>query len=260
MSKPFFPTIRDLPVSASRRLLDSFLNLVYPADCFICSAAVARHQDCGVCSRCWDRALGLKIAPPRCASCGLPLHSFEDSHDHLCGNCILNMPPFSGARSFAYYTGEMGRIIQEFKFRGRRDLARLLAPLLTTAFFECWSREDFDILVPVPLHRKRRRERGYNQSDLLARALEKQIAVRFHPALNRVRPTLPQVGLSDHERKENVRNAFRCVRPRDVSGLRILLIDDVMTTGSTVASATRALLDAGAARVSVLTLARAGKG
>ena len=170
------------------------------------------------------------------------------------------MPPYAGARSFGYYSGELGKIVQELKFHGRRNLAKLLSPLLTAVFFECWSREEFDLVVPVPLHAKRRRERGYNQSELLARYLARQIAVPLAPALVRTRPTLPQVGLTDSEREENVRKAFRCRRPRHAAGQRILLIDDVMTTGATVASAARALLEGGALRVSVLTVARVGKG
>ena len=170
------------------------------------------------------------------------------------------MPPYAGARSFGYYTAELGRIIQELKFRGKRNLVKLLGPLLTAAFFESWSREEFDLVVPIPLHPKRRRERGYNQSELLARFLAHQIAVPHSEALIRVRSTLPQVGLTDSERKENVRKAFRCACPKQISKQRVLLIDDVMTTGATVASAARALLDDGALRVSVLTVARAAKG
>jgi ComF family protein len=236
------------------------LNLVYPGECFVCSAPIARQRDCGICDSCWQKALALKIEPPRCASCGLPLHNFEDAQDHLCGNCILNMPAYAGARAFGYYSAELGKIIQQLKFHGNRNLANLLGPLLTAAFLESWSPEDFDLIVPVPLHPKRRHERGFNQSELLGRFLSGRIAVPLRRALIRRRATLPQVGLTDSERKDNVRKAFFCPRPLLVSKKRILLVDDVMTTGSTVASATQALLDGGAFRVSVLTVARAGKG
>lgn len=256
--KPYFPSIRDLPESYPRRLLDSLLNLIFPEDCCICFAEVARHQDCGVCSGCWGKALALKIVPPLCSSCGLPLQNFVDDQEHLCGNCILQLPPFAGARSFGFYTAELARLIQELKFHGKSNLVKLLAPLLTAVFFESWRRDDFDLIVPVPLHAKRRRERGYNQSELLAKALARQVAIPFHAGLIRVRPTLPQVGLSHSERTENVRKAFRCARTLPVSKQRILLIDDVMTTGATVASAARALLDGGALRVAVLTVARTG--
>jgi len=128
---------------------------------------------------------------------------------------------------------------------------------LARAFFDSWQREDFDGIAPVPLHLFRRRERGYNQAELLARGLAQRVAVPKVDVLRRVTATLPQVGLSDAQRRENVRNAFRCARPEEVAGKRLLLVDDVMTTGATVAGAARALLDAGAERVSVLTLARA---
>lgn len=173
---------------------------------------------------------------------------------------MLQMPPFAGARSFGYYTAELAGIIQELKFHGRRNLVRRLAPLLVAAYFESWSRDDFDFIVPVPLHAKRRRERGYNQSELLAKVLSRQAGVPFLQGLVRVRPTLPQVGLSHSERVENVRKAFRLVEGFEIFKKRVLLIDDVMTTGATAASAARTLLDCGALRVSVLTIARADRG
>jgi ComF family protein len=258
--KPYFPVTRDLPLSYPHKLLDSILNLVYPDTCFLCSVPVARHQDCGVCASCWDKALALQIKRPRCSCCGIPFHNFEEETEHLCGNCLLQLPPYAAARSFGYYTGELSGLIQGLKFHGRRNLVGLLAPLLVSTFFDSWGREEFDLVVPVPLHSKRRRERGYNQAELLARALSRQIAVSFcADAVVRIRPTLPQVGLSEPQRLENVSRAFRCLNPRGISKMRILLIDDVMTTGATAASAARSLLDSGALRVSVLTLARAEK-
>jgi ComF family protein len=169
------------------------------------------------------------------------------------------MPPYAGARSFGYYAAELSGIIQGLKFKGRRNFAGLLAPLMSETFFGSWCREDFDLIVPVPLHWKRKRERGYNQSELLARLLAGQIAIPYIHALIRVRPTLPQVGLTDSQRFENLRDAFRCAKTNKISGRRVLLIDDVMTTGATVASAAQTLLEGGAMRVSVLTVARVGR-
>jgi len=196
---------------------------------------------------------------PRCASCGLPFHNFEAGAEHLCGRCILQPPPYSGARSYGYYTAELSRVIQEFKFHGRRNLTSLLATLLTETFLNSWREGDFDLVVAVPLHPKRKRERGYNQSELLARALARSAAIPYSRPLARIRPTLPQVGLTDSQRLENVRQAFRCDSAQAVSQRRILLVDDVMTTGATVASAAQALVEAGALRVSVLTVARAAR-
>jgi ComF family protein len=189
----------------------------------------------------------------------LPFYSFEEDSEHLCGDCILRMPPYAGARSFGHYSAEMSLVIQELKFRGRQNLVGLLAPLLADAFFDTWSRDEFDLIVPVPLHPKRKRDRGYNQAELLAGSLARLLAIPYCKALLRTRSTLPQVGLTDSQRLENVRQAFRCPVPQRISKRRILLMDDVMTTGATVESAAQALVDAGAWRVSVLTVARTGK-
>jgi competence protein ComFC len=259
VSKPYLPQTRDLPSSCVQKILDGLLNLIYPEICFLCAVPVSRQQACGICSSCWNKAIALRIAPPRCSSCGLPFQNFEENSEHLCGNCIQKMPPYAGARSFGYYTAELSGIIQGLKFKGRRNFAGLLAPLLSETFFGSWRREDFDLIVPIPLHWKRKRERGYNQSELLARLLASQIAIPHIHALVRGRPTLPQVGLTDSQRFENLRKAFRCAKTNQISGRRVLLIDDVMTTGATVASAAQTLLEGGALRVSVLTVARVGK-
>jgi ComF family protein len=189
----------------------------------------------------------------------LPFQSFEDTSEHLCGNCILDVPPYSGARSFGYYIAELSSLVHGLKFHGRRNLVGLLVPLLAGTFFDNWDRGDFDMVVPIPLHSKRKRERGYNQTELLARSLAHKIALPYHAPLRRTRSTPPQVGLTDLQRRENVHRAFVCPKPGEISKKRILLIDDVMTTGATVASAAQALIAAGALRVSVLTVARVGK-
>ena len=255
--KYYVPTSRDLHPSQFQVLLDGVLNLVYPERCLICAVPVARRQDCSVCDECWEKSMALKIQSPRCSSCGLPFQTLRDDSDHLCGDCILQPPPYSGARSFGYYTAELSALVHGLKFHGRRNLIALLAPLLAEVFFENWNRENFDGLAPIPLHPRRKRERGYNQSELLAQSLSHKIAVPCVDGLRRLRPTLPQVGLTDVQRHENVRKAFVCKDEALIRRKRILLIDDVMTTGATVSSAARALLDGGALRVSVLTIARA---
>lgn len=152
-------------------------------------------------------------------------------------------------------------MVQELKFGGRRDLVGLLGPLLARTCLDTWSRADVDLIVAVPLHPTRRRERGYNQAELLARSLAREAALPFcGSALRRIRATVPQVGLSDPERSKNVHGAFCSEKPDLVKGKRILLVDDVMTTGSTLQSAAEALSEAGALRVFVLTAARAVPG
>ena len=260
-SKPAVPSHRQLPVSRVGLACDAILNLIYPDRCFLCATPVARLRDCSVCGNCWDRAVSLRLKPPWCPSCGLPFQMPLPDAGHLCGSCSVETPPFSGARSFGYYSAELSRLVQGFKFERRRNLARPLASLQASAYLETWRREDFEIIVPVPLHPRRRRERGFNQAALLAAALQELLLLPHSESpLSRVRDTLPQVGLSDAERKHNLRSAFRCERPALVRNRRVLLLDDVMTTGATAASAAEALLAAGARSVSVLTLARAVPG
>jgi ComF family protein len=255
------PTSRDLPSSPIRRIADGILNLLYPESCFVCSTPTSRMQDRGICPKCWDKTIQLRITGPSCPSCGLPYRCFESAPTHLCGKCSICLPPYSGARAFGSYSSELSRIIRALKFDGRRDLAGLLAPLLASTFLESWSAREIDLIVPIPLHAKRKRERGYNQAALLGHSLARIVGLPFcGNALTRVRSTLPQVGLSDSERTENMEHAFRCTEATAVRGLRVIVVDDVMTTGSTVASACEALLEGGAARVSVLSVARAVPG
>lgn len=260
-SKPFFPTTRDLPPTLFRRLADSILNLIYPERCFICSQPVARVQDRAVCQDCWERVLQLRITPPWCPSCGLPYQQFDAGATHLCGRCSLQLPSYSGVRSFGYYRGELSSLIRGLKFEGRKNLVGLIAPLLASSLLESWDRKEIDLVIPMPLHPKRKRERGFNQAALLGRALARLVAVPYcESALARIRHTPPQVGLSDAERLRNVGQAFRCVSPRVVAQQRVLLVDDVMTTGATAASASETLMEAGALRVSIMTVARSVPG
>jgi ComF family protein len=250
--------MRDLQPSRPRQVSDALLNLLYPDSCFICRTPVARQLDCGVCGQCWARAQQLRIAAPWCSCCGLPFQGFDPGPGHLCSECITDPPPFSAARSFGYYEAELSRIVLELKFRGRRVLSRLLGPLLQAAFLDSWHREEIDLIVPVPLHRARKRERGFNQSELMGRELASLLVLPLRTdALRRSRNTPPQVGLSDPERLSNVRGVFGCGEAERIRGKRVLLVDDVMTTGATVRSAAETLLGNGALRVAVLTVARA---
>jgi ComF family protein len=245
------------PVSFLDQILDSLLNLFYPEVCFICADPIVHRKERGVCTKCLNKVRDLQLQPPVCSSCGLPMPNFESGADVLCGHCVLQPPAYSGARSFGYYSGELGRLIQGLKFNNRRNLVPLLVPFLIQAYYGSWDRDDFDLVVPIPLHPKRRRTRGYNQSEMLARLLARRTGIPFgNSVLIRKRSTLPQVGLTDTQRRENVRNAFQCINSGQISGRRILLIDDVMTTGATASSASAALMKGGALRVSVLTLAR----
>ncbi len=189
-----------------------------------------------------------------CVSCRTPFQNgFPLDEEGRCALCRNGLRGFDAAYSFGAYDGTLRKLIHLFKYQGIRTLAHPLANLLADAL----PRDQrFDIIVPVPLHWRRRWTRGFNQSELLAGRLSRRTGIPVRGALGRARATATQAGLSNTMRRRNVTAAFRCRRPEQVRGKRILLVDDVMTTGSTAAACALALKRAGAASVALLTVAR----
>ena len=174
----------------------------------------------------------------------------------LCEPCQHRRPPFAYARAATLYRDAVREALHAFKFGGKTGLCRPLGDLLADAGQTLLPEPRMDCLVPVPLHPARESERGFNQSLLLARRLARRWGLPVEKALRRVRPTRPQTDLSAGERRANVRGAFVIRRAR-VAGARVLLIDDIFTTGATAAECARVLLAEGGARaVGVLTVAR----
>ncbi|MDQ5988648.1 MAG: hypothetical protein CSYNP_04409 [Syntrophus sp. SKADARSKE-3] len=178
--------------------------------------------------------------------------------DHLCGECINHKPAFSMARSVGQYKAALLEAIHHFKYGGKTAVGESMGRMMAAHPFPAINARDYSLIVPVPLHPKKLRERGFNQSAILAKALSGQYAIRIDfMSLRRLHYTEPQVGLGSKERERNVRKAFAVDKPDKVEGERILLVDDVYTTGSTLRECARCLMDAGAERVAALTLARA---
>jgi ComF family protein len=189
-----------------------------------------------------------------CVSCRTPfVNAFPLDSEGRCALCRSGLRGFDAAYSFGAYDGALREMVHLLKYRKVPGLAAPLSALLLQAL---GTEEICDTIVPVPLHWRRRWERGFNQSELLAKALARQTGLRVTNALRRVQPTATQAGLSNSARRRNVTQAFRCHRPGAVRGKRILLVDDVMTTGSTATACARALKRAGADRVTLLTVAR----
>jgi ComF family protein len=187
-----------------------------------------------------------------CVTCRTPFqNSFPLDFEGRCALCRSGLRGFDAAYCYGSYEGALRELIHLLKYRGVKTLARPLGDLLMAALPRD---ERFDGIAPVPLHWLRQWQRGFNQSDLLARTIARRCGVPVIHALKRVRPTVAQAGLSNTGRRQNVAAAFR--PRRAVQGKRILLIDDVMTTGSTAAACAQALKRAGAAKVALLTVAR----
>jgi ComF family protein len=189
-----------------------------------------------------------------CISCRTPFQNgFPLDEEGRCALCRNGLRGFDAVYCFGAYEGVLRKLIHLFKYSGVRPLARPLADLLMNAL----PRDQrFDALVPVPLHWRRRWARGFNQSELLARMVAKRTGIPMVGALRRTKATAAQAGLSNTRRRQNVTAAFTCRRQDRVGGKHILLIDDVMTTGSTAAACALALKRAGAAKVALLTVAR----
>ena len=192
-----------------------------------------------------------------CVSCRTPFQNrFPLDDKGRCALCRSGVRGFDAAYSFGFYDGVLRQLIHLYKYRKVRTLADPLGDLLLRALPRD---EAFDLVVPVPLHWRKRWQRGFNQAGLLAQRVASHTGIPASRLLRRSRSTASQAGLSNTNRRRNVATAFACSRPDRARGRKILLIDDVMTTGSTAAACALALKRAGATRVVLLTVSRADR-
>lgn len=225
--------------------LEQLADLFFPPHCVVCGRLGA-----WLCRACIASVSFLRLSA--CPVCGRP---GVGAGDH-CPTCEGENPSLSGTRAVSYHQAPLREAIHALKYGGVRAVAAPLGELLA----ECWWQQPFaaHFIVPVPLHRARQRQRGYNQSLLLARELAVRIGLPLREGmLWRVRNTRSQTTLTRPERQVNVRGAFHCP-DTTLAGAHILLVDDVYTTGATLEACATALLEAGVGRVYALTLTRAG--
>lgn len=231
------------------------LHVVLPVDCSSCGIALDDDPVPFFCRQCWASIQPLR--EPACPRCGRPFTStvaLAYSPHHLCAACRLRRPAYTHAWSLYPYEGPLQDAIRLFKYHRKVVLAEALGDLMNMALQEP---PDVDLLMPVPLHSSRLREREFNQSLLLADRLNRRLGLPLsYGNLIRRRPTQSQTELTRSARLKNLRRAFSLLRPDEVSGKRILLVDDVFTTGTTVNECAKALRKASAADVYVCTLAR----
>ena len=227
------------------------LDALFPPRCSACP----RFTRACFCPR--HAPTAMPLTAPFCRVCAAPFDPLA-KHDERCADCRDFPLAFNAARASWIYAGAPRDAIHRLKYGGKSALAERLAPALldTLRSDDILSLVPFDCLVAVPLHRRRQRKRGFNQSDLLARALARQLEVPFLPLLQRVRATPPQVGLDAKARRENVRGAFTLRPGAEKVPPYVLLVDDVYTTGSTLRECANVLKTGGAEIVCALTLAR----
>jgi ComF family protein len=242
---------------ALRELRDGFISLAYPQECQICDAPIRSWDDGVACARCWEdpAVTPLYIETAVCAKCGAPFSANQPTpSERLCGRC--ETMEYAAARSCGQYAGALKACILFLKSHPHL-CARLRRVIAETAL----KQSDLlvsDVLMPVPLHSARARGRGFNQAEVIARLLSsvyrRTVDTR---SLVRVKPTdLHRAGMDSADRAKSLVSAFEVRRPPLIEGASVLLIDDLYTTGSTARAAARALVEAGAVRVNVFSIAR----
>lgn len=232
-------------------------NLVFPDECRLCEQPLKNFSRIPVCPTC----LGLpRPLQPEffCRACRTPFAGPSALDEQaLCAPCREKSINFDSVYAFGSYEGPLRKLVHLFKYGKVESLAGPLSRLLVQAMPENGR---FDVMIAMPMHWRKRWERGFNQAELLAGPVAKRFGIKLSNNLRRKRYTKPQAGLSQAERRENLKGSFSIRRPHQISGKRVLLIDDVFTTGETLRTAAAALKRAGAAHVSALTLARVDRG
>jgi len=235
-------------------VLCSLLDIIFPPVCPLCEEGL---MDGILCADCRGGILSKKIRGPICAVCGIPFIAYGDVTEphrgRLCGRCITEKTPFKEARSAFAYEGPVLDAIHRFKYGGRVALAGYLGRLASEA---AEFPDRMDVVVPVPLHKKRLQKRGFNQSLLIAREVAKRLNTEVdYMNLKRARETYPQINLRIKEREANIKGAFAVRDGKAFRDKKVLLVDDVFTTGATIRECAKMLKGAGA-EVYVLTIAR----
>ncbi len=230
--------------------LQAIYDLIFPKRCRSCGVLIKSCEDGYICDLCFEKFIFLK--EPHCPVCGLMfLKTGGDSHK--CGECRSKPPYFSRARSVVRYSDDIGKLIHQFKFNGDLSLLATFAILAEKSLAKSSYRADY--IVPVPLHGARIKERGFNQSALLAKVFFKAERHKICHLLERIKNSTPRIKLDGVERRQNLRNCFRLVAGSAVKDKVIYIVDDVYTTGTTVNECAKVLVKAGARRVEVFTLA-----
>ncbi len=241
------------PDNVTRRLIRQALYFLMPAPCLACGEAVLEpRRSLGLCARC--RSSLVRWPLDGCSRCGRPLAGQHPPDDYRCGECRRRPPPYARSLSAWTYQPPLDAVITGLKFRRLEylgaQLGRAVAGLLSPRLADC------DLVVPVPLHWRRYLTRGYNQAAAIARPLAGDLGLPLAGVLRRRRAAPAQSRLSRVERRRNLRGVFGTRRASRCAGRRVLLVDDVETTGSTLRAAAACLRRAGAESVTVLSVAR----
>jgi competence protein ComFC len=239
-----------------RRLYNGLIDIIYPKICLSCKSKLKKSLcvDDIICLECWGKIK--KVSPPFCRRCGRHLEK-ADFDKNICPRCLKDDPHFDRAYAPCVYEGVLKELIHGFKYSKKDYLGRILSNFMADFIREYkLPVELIDMIIPMPLHSSRLREREFNQAQILGENLGKEFNMRVRTdVLKRVRATKTQTSLQDSQRLSNVKGSFCVTKPDSLNGKSVLMVDDVLTTGATCSEAALALKNAGAYKVIVLTLA-----
>lgn len=246
-------------MSARVNFFEPLLRMFFPHVCEICGEHEASPAESFICTTCRTHPRAIKrVLPPICKICGLAYEGAITT-DFECRNCFGLELEFTSARAAVLYSGLTKEVIHRYKYNRQEWFEPFLAELVIDAALPELRLEPVDLIVPIPLHARKRRGRGFNQAERLAARLSRALNVPSDASLvERVRDTNSQALLDRDDRMENVKNAFKYIGREKLNRQRVLLVDDVLTTGLTASSCAKELLKNGAGDVRVWTVARGG--
>jgi len=241
-------------VGMIKTVLDACVELIYPAVCVSCRKPYPQKENSPLCEDCYDSIK--RHSPPFCLRCGRSIRRLQEMENLVCRQCKETPCHFDRAWSLCLYDGLIKNLIHDFKYKQKIHYSGIFKKLLKE-FIACYRPfTNIEIIIPVPLHAVKLREREYNQSLILACALgdilKKPVC---GDCLERIRNTKPQFSLHEKERSRNVAGCFRMKNAHAVKEKSVLIVDDIMTTGTTLSEAARLTREAGCATIEVLTIA-----
>lgn len=232
-----------------QQTFNTAINFLYPTQCRICENQIGLYAVPFLCNVCWDSIDFIK--PPFCEICGTP------NIDGTCADCDTNPPRYGKLRTIALYKGALQQAIHQFKFEKRKNVAKYLIQLLIEHIPSDCNINEYDYIIPIPIHKIRLNERGFNQSIILSNGIAENYHVDVRTdLLIRRKNTSPQSSLDREKRKSNIIGAFDLEKREHLQAKKLLVFDDVFTTGATIQEAVNVLWEADPTEIDVLTLAR----